>query len=736
MDQKNKASTQKEKLTSQLITNILFKAPRPLTHVEIIEQCQDYDASGLSKILEGLIDEYLVIEVRGRYELLAKTESFVGRILIKEKGYGFVTPVSEVTELMGNVKTVFVKDTRNAITNDLVLVRIVSQKILASGIGFEGEIRKIVERGNPYFFGSVKQSNKTYYIKPIGMEQDVIVLLNTKNEEQDKVFFRKNQFVKVLTEKYGERGLCYGKVVEVLGDEKDPGIDVDVLVSASQVHQVFPEDCLAQAQRLQKLISESGDLLEVPSDRVDFTNRVVFTVDNEKARDFDDAVSIDKLANGNWLLGVYIADVSHYVTMNSPIDLEAIDREFSVYLPDRVIPMLPEVLSNELCSLKPNVKRLVVAIDMEIDQKGEIVEYSITEGVIRSSSRLTYHGINEFLNGKELDTDQRILEKIPVMVELSHILNKKRIREGALELDSPEIDIVLDDNGKVVELKTEIRGESEKLIEEFMLVSNFTVASAFQWLDQPFIYRIHETPKPEKITQFKSLIMTMGYNLNTKKGEVKSTQLQQLLNRVEIPEHRYLMNILLLRSQAKAKYSETNLGHFGLASECYAHFTSPIRRYPDLLVHRLIKKYLLQTSTDTLSEELTRRIALLSSKQERVIEKLERDVVDLKKCQYISDKIGESFLGTVSGVTPKGVYVEMDNHVEGFIDISSKYYNFVYQEYNLSWSSRKANILLQLGTKVKVSVESVNITKREVNLSLEECYESNTVQKNKNYRKQ
>ena len=603
---------------------------KPLEVSKIQEVLGLTDAASFTKIvkcLNQLEDEYIIGHTaKGKYDLLKRLNRFIGSLDLKDSGFGFV--ITDELE-----KDIFIpkKMTLNALNRDTVLVE------LTTGLeNPEGKIIEVVKRNTTYLVGTLKQRGNNYIVYPDNFKANLIAIIDKNQLNNAKV----NDKVKVYLTKYQSDGRCSGEIVSVIGKKGDPGIDVTMLLEESMLRTTFPQDVLLESNSIPQSIKKE----DYPDYR-DLSSELIFTIDGDDAKDFDDAVGIKQLSNGNYELGVYIADVSSYVKPGSLIDEEALKRYFSIYLPDRVVPMLPFALSNGICSLNPNELRLTMACVMEINPKGDVVSADIFKAIIESKYRFTYNFVNKVFENDELSInkiDSELVESLQKMRELAKILSKNRYSRGSLDFDTKEAKILLNKDGSVQDIEVINRGISENLIEEFMIKANETVAEAMEYQLLPCIYRVHEEPVLEKLEAFNKVASRLGYHLNLKKGEVHPRALQQILEESSNELQGTIINNLLLRSMAKAKYYDTNLGHYGLASKAYTHFTSPIRRYPDLLVHRLLKDLYLeqkQLNNETILEKYDKIISEVSkesSEIEKRIERLERDADDMKKCEYLA----------------------------------------------------------------------------------------------------
>ncbi len=697
----------------------IFNSPnfcRPLDVDELYEQLKLTTPSEftlLAKVLNELEDEFIITHnKKGCFATLKFFNLQVGILDVKEQGYGFVDTIDGGIFVSENALN-------NAITYDKVLIKVSEDRIGR----LEGEVVRIIKRGNKYFYGVLQSKNHKFFIRSIDSKIKLTIFI-------DKAYIKKaklSEMVKVEIIKYFPNHTADGKIVEVLGKKNAPGVDIDALVLSSGIPTAFKDETLEELEMINDEVNQ-----EELTNRVDLTNKLIITIDGADAKDLDDAISVERLENGNYLLGVYIADVSFYVKDDTFLNLDAMERGTSVYLADRVIPMLPKKLSNGICSLNENVIRLVMACEMEINSLGEVINHNIFEGFIKSKYRMTYDAVNEIIDQKP-DTINKYDEIVPMINEankLSKILYNSRVKRGAFEFESPEAKLILNSDGKVKTIDLRIRRSAECLIEEFMLVCNETIATVMSYLDVPFIYRVHESPKQDKITKLLTLVSGFGYEYKIKNQKSTQRVLQSILQDNDLNEpnlsdseitKRGIINTMLIRTMSKAVYQETNIGHFGLASKCYTHFTSPIRRYPDLLVHRLIKEFLLfsncTTKTDSIGyyNHIVNLVGNLASKAERVAEKLERDVENYKKCEYMERFIGERFIGTISQIMNFGMYVTLDNTIEGIVLFKEMYDDYyVYDETKNIVVGTRFKKTYTLGDRVSLRLMSSKKSEREI----------------------
>lgn len=655
------------------------------------------------KLMNSMEDEGLIIRNKlNEYYLIDQLNFYSGTLELNKKGFAFVR-VDEDREF-------YIHETnmKDAYDKDIVLI----EKIPSRGAREEGRVVRVIKRGQMRYVGEIKKGKRDYYV------------------EVDDSKFKKPIFVdhahmhgavvghKVVVEIKTFKPQVKGNIVKIIGHKNDPGIDILSVVHAHDVDIEFPKDVYEQIES----ISDEIDQIDIEN-RVDLRNEVIVTIDGDDAKDLDDAISLKRLDNGHYQLGVHIADVSYYVKEGSPLDKEAIKRGTSIYLVDRVIPMLPHKLSNGICSLNPQVDRYAISCIMEINQEGNVVSHDIMPTVIHSSYRMTYNNVNKILDGDfALQQEYKdVVDLFFLMQELAQILRKKRDAKGAIDFDVNEAKVIVDKKGKPIDVVLRVRGYSDKIIEEFMLCANETVAEHFKWLDLPFIYRVHEHPKLKKLQQFVSIVKPLGYQIKGSLEHVYPNELSAIIEASKDSEEHTIIATLLLRCMQKARYDEQCLGHFGLADDYYTHFTSPIRRYPDLLVHRLIRTYLFEQRMDQVShfQEVIPYLAEQSSNREREAIDIEREVDDMKMAEYMSDHIGEEYEGMISSVTQFGFFVELPNTIDGLVHITElrdDYYH--YDEKNLMLVGEMTGRTYKLSDKVKIRVLSCNKKERTIDFEL------------------
>ncbi|MBC7766060.1 MAG: ribonuclease R [Hyphomonadaceae bacterium] len=687
--------------------------PLKLEELVLVLDVPAVDVPIFEKLLEQLLEQGQIIRTKkNRYGATERMGLVAGRFQGNEKGFGFV--ISEVSG-RGDI-FVAMDNALGALHNDRVIVRPIAGGGNAKRI--EGEIIRVVKRANHTVVGTYEMGQHYGFVVPDDrrLSVDIFIPANETLEARSA----QKVVVEILSYPEGRRN-PEGRIIEILGNIEDAGTDILAIVRQFHLREVFPKEVLAHAEQYEDAIDEAEILR-----RQDLRDAVTFTIDGEDAKDLDDAVSLVNLPNGNALLGVHIADVSHYVTENSPLDKEAFERGTSVYLVDRVIPMLPQKLSNGICSLNPNVDRLTLSCEMEIDSTGQVVAHKIFKSVIRSNARMTYTNVTKILEDKDealMSQYKGLVDTIERMQQLALSLRRKRHDRGSIDFDFPEPKIILDADGKPIEIKKYPVTISNKIIEEFMLCCNETVAEDMFWRTAPFVYRVHEDPNPEKMAHFSELVFNFGYTLKSK-GNIQPKQLQQLINKVKGTKEERMISTVMLRSMMKAKYSPNNAGHFGLAAKFYCHFTSPIRRYPDLVIHRIIKEILDGKLTAKRAEALKNFVidaSRQSSETEVIAQEAERSTDDLKKAQFMQDKVGEVFEGIISNITGFGMFVELDNTIEGLVRVSGMeddYYIFDERHYSLMGEHTKK--IYRIGDTVEIRVAKVDLIARKIEFVLED----------------
>lgn len=707
----------------KIILDILageFYVPMKIKELAIVLNVPKNNREELAYVVNLLESEgKLVITKRGKImlpEKLGKTDEKMEADLIEgvfeanQRGFGFIR--------MEDGEDIFVPESQvhGALHMDKVLVKITSKGKEDANLKREGEIVKVLERGFDEIVGIFKKSKSFGFVISDNTKftKDIYIPV-----ERSKGAVTGHKVVVKITDFGGKNKKPEGIVKKIIGHVNDPGTDILSVVESFNIPMEYPRDVLKQVEDMPE---------EVPAKdkagRLDLTGVQMVTIDGEDAKDLDDAISLSK-ENGIYKLGVHIADVSNYVTENSPLDREALKRGTSVYLVDRVIPMLPHKLSNGLCSLNAGVDRLALSCIMEIDEKGKVIGHKIAETVVNIDKRMTYTAVNKILALNDEETIKEYEELVPMfklMEELAAILREKRRVRGSIDFDFPESKIHLDEKGVPIDILPYERNVATRIIEDFMLIANETVAEDFFWQELPFVYRTHDNPDPEKMLKLGTFISNFGYGIKTSGSEVHPKELQKLLDRIAGSPEEALISRLTLRSMKQAKYTTVSTGHFGLATQYYCHFTSPIRRYPDLQIHRIIKENLrgkLNEKRIRHYENILPEVSQEASRLERRAEEAERDVEKMKKVQYMSRRIGEEYEGVISGITAYGMYVELPNTVEGMIHVSSMrddYYHYDGDHYEMV--GEKTGNVYRLGQKVNILVENTDKINRTIDFSI------------------
>ena len=691
------------------ILEILKKENKAYSVHELEDIMQIHDVDGLKELLKTLnkMEDELVVyrSNKDKYMLFNNSHLKIGRLIGHRKGFGFV-------DIEGD-EDVYVSSSNmnGAIHLDRVIVEITSKK----GMQLEGRIVRVIDRNLKQVVGELCTKDNAYYLKSDENKLNVQIIIE-KNKTLGAV-----EGHKVLVKITGriKDNKYHGEVVKILGHKNDPGVDILSIVAKYGIHDTFSDEVMKEVDKIPNEV-----LPEEYDGRRDLRDVEIFTIDGDDTKDIDDAISIKKLDNGNYSLGVHIADVSYYVKENTKLDDEAYERGTSVYLADRVIPMLPHKLSNGICSLNPGVDRLAMSCVMEIDHKGDVVSYDIFESVIKSRKQMTYKNVNKYLEeGIVPEGYEPFTNSLSLMEELAKILRANKERRGYIDFDIDEAKIIVNDKGEAIDVKLRERGTGEKLIEDFMIAANETVASCIYFMELPFVYRVHGEPSEEKIDNFLKFISVLGYHVNGKTKDLHPKTMQNILEQLKDKKEYHILASVLLRSMQKAVYDKTNIGHYGLASKCYTHFTSPIRRYPDTTVHRLLRKYLFkhQIDNDTINYWENKLVVLTEhvSQKERDSIDCEREVDDMKMAEYMMKHIGEEFDGIISSVTSFGMFIELPNLIEGLVKLEDmKDDTYVYDETRFCLKGTSKKKIYRLGDNVRVIVKNASKEAKTIDFEL------------------
>ena len=648
---------------------------------------------------------------KNRYKIVDKIY-YDGIYRKNQKGFGFIKVENQEDEVY-----ITKENSLNALNGDRVLFEIIEEKNKVKNA--EGKIVKILKHEKDTVVG-IFQNNKTFgFVVPDDKNFGTDIYIAKK----DMGKARNNHKVLVKITKYPQKEKkAEGKIIEVLGNVNEAGVDMLSLIKEHSLPSVFPEQVVQEAKRCGNKV----DKKDIPN-RVDLRDKTIFTIDGEDAKDLDDAVRVEKLENGNYKLDVHIADVSYYVTENSLLDKEALIRGTSIYMLGRVIPMLPRELSNGICSLNAGEDRFTLSCSMEIDDKGKVVSFEVYKGIINVTERMSYKDVQKIID----ETDKEVLKKyepyikdFKLMEELAHVLKNRRMEQGYLNLDIPESKIDLDIDGKVTNISKYETTFANEIIEQFMLTANETIAEKFFWLDAPFIYRVHEEPDLEKVQELNKFLFNFKLKIKANKDNIYPKEFSKVLEEIKGKEEEKVVSNLVLRTLKVARYESKNKGHFGIASKYYCHFTSPIRRYPDLFIHRIISMYLKENYD--IQEKIVEKYkieaeerAKQSSEREKIATKVEREAEDIKKAEYMESRIGEEYEGIVSSITSFGMFVELPNTVEGLIrfeDIGNEY--FIYDEERKQLIGEQTNKVYKIGDKVGIRVKNANKLLRQIDFEV------------------
>lgn len=690
---------------------------QPATVSELEELLQLQEASEFKDLVKTLVrmetQGYIVRSRSNRYGLPKQMNFLRGKFIGHQKGFGFVAPEEQ------GMDDIFIPptETNGAMNGDIVLVRVQKE---TSGDRREGTITKIIERGQSTVVGTFEANRGYGFVVPDDKKLNVDIFIA---KEHTLGAIDGHKVVVEITQWPDDEKSAAGMITQILGHRNDPGVDILSIIYKHGIPPEFPQAVVDAAAAVPEQISPD-DIIG----RRDLRGETIVTIDGADAKDLDDAVTVTKNDDGTYKLGVHIADVSYYVTEDSILDHEAYERATSVYLADRVIPMIPHRLSNGICSLNPHVDRLTLSCEMIIDEAGTVVSHDIFQSVINTTERMTYTDVYNILENRDEHPElvERYESLIPMferMADLAQILRQRRMTRGAIDFDFKESKVLVDEEGWPSDIVIRERTVAERLIEEFMLVANETVAEHFHWMNVPFIYRIHEDPKPEKLQRFFEFVTNFGLVIKGSGASVHPKALQSIIEKIEGLPEEPVISTMLLRSLQQAKYSPESLGHFGLSADFYTHFTSPIRRYPDLIVHRLIRTYLVNsdTSPETIAywKGAMDEIADHTSSRERRAVDAERDVDALKKAQFMLDKVGEEFTGIVSSVTNFGMFIELENTIEGLVhmrNMNDDYYRF--DERSMSLIGERTARQFRIGDEVRIKVTAVNLDESAIDFEV------------------
>jgi len=659
-------------------------------HLRGMEEITELEDNLKELVTEGILH----MSKNREYMLMSNTKSLkVGKLRINKNGNGFVECEPEDIFVHSN-------DLNGAINGDFVEVEI---KTRLNDPEPEGYIRSILKRDLKNVVGEMVKDKKTLAFKPDDEKLNIAVKLT---KESMKGCVEGHKVIISIIKEIGNRTFL-GKVEKIIGHKNDPGVDILTIAAKHSIETEFSEEVKRELKNIPDEVCEN-DLIG----RTDLTKEMIFTIDGDDTKDIDDAISV-KRDGKNYVLGVHIADVSNYVKVGSALYDSAFSRGTSSYLADTVIPMIPHQLSNGICSLNPEVIRLTISCVMTIDGNGKVISYDIFPSYIKSRKQMTYKNVNKILDENIIPEGYgEFADTLKLMHELSKILRQEKINRGYIDFGIDEAKVIQDENGKAIDIVKRVQGTGEKLIEDFMIAANETVATHISNLDLPFIYRVHDLPNAEKIEDFSNLIKQMGYQIHTNLNKITPVTMQKLLNEFRDKDEFVILSDMLLRSMKKAIYSTNNIGHFGLASKNYTHFTSPIRRFPDLTVHRLLRTYLFENRIDMETINFNAKylidVAEHSSETEVNSVEAERDVLDMKMAEYMESHIGEEYEGIISGVTNFGMFVELDNLIEGLVHISTLDGFYTYVPEMLSLISANKKNKYRIGDKVKIIVTNAN----------------------------
>ena len=701
------------------ILDTLTKSNSALTIMEISNQLNLKTPEQVKELIEEvnkLVDDFTIYRSnKDKYMLFENSHLKKGRLSVTTKGYGFVIIDGEKDDIYVDEKNM-----RGALNNDIVVV----EPFKGRDGKIEGRITRVLKKENNLIVGEYTVLDNHPHFIPDDKKLKMEILL----DERDCENLVPGHKIQVSIVKDLGKYKYKGEVVRVIGHKNDPGVDILSIVYKYGINDKFSDEVIKGLDNIPNEVSESEK-----QGRRDLRDKVIFTIDGDDTKDIDDAVSIEKKGD-NYILGVHIADVSYYVKEGTELYKEAYDRSTSVYLVDRVIPMLPHKLSNGICSLNPNVDRLAISCVMEINPNGKVVNHDIFESVIRSRKQMTYNNVNKILKNEEIPEGyEEFSEDLKLMNELAKILRKNKLNRGYLDFDASEAKILVDEKGKPYDIVLRVQDDAENLIEDFMIAANETVATHIYWMELPFVYRVHEVPDEEKINEFIKAISLLGYNIKGSRHFENPKAMKSILDQLKDKEEFPILSTMLLRCMKKAVYKEENLGHYGLASKCYTHFTSPIRRFPDTTVHNLLRKYLfnepneheLKKLIDCWNAKLPELCEHTSQKERDAID-CERDVDSMKMAEYMESHIGEEYDGVISSIMSFGMFIQLDNLVEGLVHISEiKGDYYIYNDSTKTLKGQKKGKEYKMGQKVRIVVTNASKENSTVDFNLVEKVKKN-----------